>query len=403
FSPLRGVMPRSSISLLLPLFLSSLPSSLAVECEACEGSGCTSSKPSYCVGDYCVSSLFNPKWGKSQSVRGCISGDMLAEGINAGCESDGENETCICSTKHCTSRKNKKKLKSEEQREKITCSCTKGAKGCDRGKCTGDLCVWTSHINKDLTVKGCLDYSLPLLEQRAIDSCSLPPISPSTHFIPLGNIKEQDSLRESDLLNMESCICSTNMCNLKKPFKLTPKEEKLIDVQKCNRSVSAVIKGENEKTKVKTCLGEFCYKMGVTVKGKGQYSYVAEGCATFNPERKMAPLFGTGKCAHYEGKSLVMRSCYETKDEGALERLENSVTREEKEEEYEGEQGENEGEEEEEEEVNGDRRGSDNGKDGKSNGKKEDTKEERGDEEEGEAVKEKGEKEEKEEKEKEEK
>lgn len=38
--------------------------------------------------------------------------------------------------------------------------------------------------------------------------------------------------------------------------------------------------------------------------------YHSEGCATFNPKRKMEPEFGIGECATFKGKSLNVLSCY---------------------------------------------------------------------------------------------
>ncbi|GMT00784.1 hypothetical protein PENTCL1PPCAC_22958, partial [Pristionchus entomophagus] len=373
-----------SISILISL----IPSSIGLTCHSCEGVNC---KEGECQGDYCVSSYYNPKWGgqsllsKRTLVKGCFNGTMLANNINSHCifNTDTQsNEMCICNSEMCTSKKQKM---GKVEREKVTCKCSKEAKGCDKGKCTGDLCTWTKSINgKSKPIMGCMDYSLPVLERRAIDSCMLPPMVGSMHF---------HSVQGTDpnlLLSTESCICSTPMCNTFKPFKLSEKEEKATDTQQCVAYVKGVVKGKEYKTKTNKCYGEFCYQMKVRAQELGQISsYNATGCITFNPKSEMDPLFGTGgkvgeeDCADFTGQNLKLRSCYKTNDEEGMKRLEASIV--------EGEDDEMENEDEEEVDV----KDTAKGKNGKANGKKEEKMEE--EEEDGEENgEEKGEKEEEE-------
>ncbi|GMR61470.1 hypothetical protein PMAYCL1PPCAC_31665 [Pristionchus mayeri] len=122
-------MPPPRVPLLLTLFLASVHSSLAVECEACEGSDCATLNSSICNGTYCISSVVNPRWGKYVSVKGCLSGNMLAMNADDALETDGESETYLCSTNYCTSREKNVTMKAAEPRKKISCACTEEAPG----------------------------------------------------------------------------------------------------------------------------------------------------------------------------------------------------------------------------------------------------------------------------------
>uniref|UniRef100_A0A8R1U5J1 Activin types I and II receptor domain-containing protein n=1 Tax=Pristionchus pacificus TaxID=54126 RepID=A0A8R1U5J1_PRIPA len=352
---------RRYLSLLLLIFL--LPSSHAVECDSCEGKECTKSG---CSGDYCISSYSTPRFGSEVDdrilVKGCLSGEMLTRNIKSQCyENEDNEEVCICNKNKCTTT-GKKKLK-RETIEKVTCACTGGTKnGCNKqGKCKGDLCYWTEQIDLEKVTKGCMDVTVPFLERRSIDSCMLPPMSGSMHALPLNK-----NTFDKEVLNTESCICSTNNCNKERPFTIPSTKLKKMDSQKCNSTVRAKINGKEYATKQTFCEGEFCYRMKVNV-NPSEY-YHSEGCATFNPKRKMDPEFGTGECATFKGKSLNVLSCYKTTDEEAMKRLEASIQNEEDEE---SDEEETEGED---EQIIDDE--PQKGKDERTNGKKNEKKEE---------------------------
>ncbi|GMR61469.1 hypothetical protein PMAYCL1PPCAC_31664, partial [Pristionchus mayeri] len=152
--------------------------------------------------------------------------------------------------------------------------------------------------------EGCHNYTTPLLEERAINSCSTPPIIGFTRFF--GGDNANNPLRMSELLDTESCICDKSMCNAYKPFNLTVLEEISMVLRFCNRS--AVRNGKAEKSRSQACYGEFCYKVGMIDKEFGHY--IAEGCSTFNQRMENQTDFRDIQCAHYEGKSLTMSTCY---------------------------------------------------------------------------------------------
>lgn len=156
----------------------------AVKCFDCVGEDCVGQ---FCHGDYCMVSRYAPRWGMAewgepQTIKGCMSGEMVRRDVREHCEASIEEGvdvfTCFCKTEYCNGAERVRKLKIEPV-ELYTCVC-KGAH-CKGNTCIGELCSFVLNHKSKQTEQGCINATVPLIERRTAGACMMPPITGAMH------------------------------------------------------------------------------------------------------------------------------------------------------------------------------------------------------------------------------
>ncbi|KFD70121.1 hypothetical protein M514_02279, partial [Trichuris suis] len=333
--PLAKRLTRESVLLLLLLATVHWPLARTVKCFTCEGLHCVGE---ICEGRYCLVSSYASVWGQTHfgqatHVKGCINGSLLRRSVRSHCEvySDGDSsediKMCICNADYCNANIGDKV---REQVEFVTCRCEGSHCGSDK-ECVGEYCSYVYDSAKKKVHRGCVNRSVPLIERKGEGACMRPPITGAT--------VHSGALHQST--NVETCLCSEDYCNERKPKTLRSRKQQ----RQCRTKARLSWNDFPMETKPGHCYGDHCFKVEMTARQSGTH-YHAEGCISFINEKTTAEELSEKGCVEFQSPSLSVKTCFDSQQEEHKTRKE-EIVQEEEEEEEEGEEEEEEKEEEE--------------------------------------------------------
>uniref|UniRef100_A0AC35UEJ1 Activin_recp domain-containing protein n=1 Tax=Rhabditophanes sp. KR3021 TaxID=114890 RepID=A0AC35UEJ1_9BILA len=283
----------------------------ATKCLDCVGEDCMGS---FCEGDYCMVGSYAPRWGSTEwgkptTVKGCLTGDMINPKLKDHCETAERDPSklfaCFCKDKqNCNASANQKKLP-QQPISLLKCAC-KGSHCEGKKYCRGELCSYVVNHRTRAFEQGCINGSVPLIERRTAGACMMPPITGAMHHT-LAKSAE-------DLVRTESCLCGTDMCNLRKPTIKT--SEKM----NCPANIKLTFMGTTSISANISCEGEFCYKVKIQSKLGLMSYYDSYGCVSYQEGAELAEEFKPTGCARFMNEKLEVKACFNTDDKKAIAR-----------------------------------------------------------------------------------
>jgi len=289
----------------------------AVKCVSCVGRGCMRN---VCDSDVCVSTYYAANWNeggwfRARVVKGCMSGTMLNPYFQDHCETtkDGNGipvQTCYCKSELCNGRLSSRLP--EEPMKFVECNCE--GRQCREPICLGRFCTYVVNHLTMQTERGCSNLSIPLLDKRVGGACMSPPVSGALHT----NVARTGD----DLLHTESCFCQTNYCNSGAPLVGAAKE------MRCPEKVQGSFYGHTlTSTRKRDCPGEFCFQTDVKSDLGEPSEFSISGCISFMNGSQLAEELNPTGCGYFASDGLVIRSCFTSKDQTAIDRAQNSQIR----------------------------------------------------------------------------
>uniref|UniRef100_A0A5S6QDZ8 Activin types I and II receptor domain-containing protein n=1 Tax=Trichuris muris TaxID=70415 RepID=A0A5S6QDZ8_TRIMR len=324
-------LTRQGLLLFLLLTTFQWPLALTVKCFTCEGLHCVGE---ICEGRYCLVSSYASVWGQTHfgqatHVKGCINGSLLRRSVKSHCEVYSEGDAaedikmCICNADYCNANIGDKV---REHVEFVTCQCV-GPHCGKNSECVGEYCSYVYDSARKEVHRGCVNRSVPLIERKGQGACMRPPITGAT--------VHSGALHQST--NVETCLCSENYCNERKPKTLRSRKQQ----RRCRTKARLSWNDFPMETSPGHCYGDHCFKVEMTAR-QSNTRYQAEGCISFISEKTIVEELSEKGCVEFQSPSLSVKTCFDSQEEVPKRRKEEA-------EEAEGEEEEEEEEEEKEE------------------------------------------------------